>query len=673
MKFLSSAVIAAMISYAPMAGASEYFEFSEPNQQQVTKDGKQTASGIILDSVSVTGSRVQMTLGKSARIVTVIDSSSIAALPVQSVNDLLKYAAGVDVRQRGEMGAQTDISVRGGTFDQIAIFLNGINICDPQTGHNAVDLPVDINEIERIEVLSGPAGVAYGSSSLLGAINIITKEVSGPALGAHLEGGSYGYLNAGVRGGHSNGRLSNQLSAGYMRSDGSSRSSDGRLNADYQTYKVFYNGKYIHELADVKWSAGMTSRDFGSNTFYSAKFDNQFEHTLKTFFSLQAETRGKLRFSPKVYWNRMQDRFELVRGDSGKVPFNYNRTSVWGASVDGYVETVIGKTAFGVEMRNEDLISTNLGDPLSVPKPIHKADTSYGKGLNRTNISIFLEHSVLWRNLSASAGVAAVKNTGNEDDFKFYPGVNLSYRFAGDWKAYASYNSSLRMPTFTELFYSVGGHKADRNLKAEKMQALEGGIRFSKPWISAVATVYYNMGSDMIDWVKNLSEGEDAPWRSVNYTKINTFGQEFSLRMDIPSLLMRKSFFVRTIDLSYSHISQNKDLGADKQSKYALEYLRHKAVAHVGFNIWKSLGADLSWRWQDRVGNYERYDKLAPTGQMVSYKPYSLVDLRFAWTRKIYSVYLEANNLLDHTYYDYGNIPQPGITVKAGIVVNMRL
>ena len=127
--------------------------------------------------------------------------------------------------------------------------------------------------------------------------------------------------------------------------------------------------------------------------------------------------------------------------------------------------------------------------------------------------------------------------------FKFYPGLNLSYRFLGDWKVYASYNSSLRMPTFTELYYSVGGHQADKNLKAEKMQSVEGGLKFSRPWLNAVLTVYYNMGRNMIDWTKDLSEGANAEWRSGNYTRVNAFGQELSARVDFPEYLRLSTLF----------------------------------------------------------------------------------------------------------------------------------
>jgi len=99
------------------------------------KNGKE----VVLDEVNVTGSRAPLTRSQQTRMVTVLSREDIQAAPVQSVNDLLKYAVGVDVRQRGPIGAQTDISLRGGNDEQITILLNGINICDPQTGHNAFD------------------------------------------------------------------------------------------------------------------------------------------------------------------------------------------------------------------------------------------------------------------------------------------------------------------------------------------------------------------------------------------------------------------------------------------------------------------------------------------------------------------------------------------------------
>ena len=618
-----------------------------------------------LGEVEVTGTRVPMTVSQAARMVTVLDRDDIAAVPAQSVNDLLKYAVGIDVRQRGDMGVQTDISIRGGTFDQITILLNGINICDPQTGHNAADFPVDISEIERIEVLEGPAGRVYGTSSLVGAINIVTRPDLQSGMELRAEGGSYGFFDGG---GHINltkGAFSNQFSGGFSRSDGFSRNAAGRLNSDFKQAKAFYQGGYAHEKAEVRWHAGFTQKDYGANTFYSAKYDDQFEHTRKYYTAVQAETKGDVyRFKPSVYWNRSEDRFELVRNRPETVPFNYHRTDVYGLNLNNTLETALGKTAFGAEFRNEGVVSTTLGEPLHFPEPA-PGGGEYTAGLNRTNLSFHLEHNIVLRGFTLSAGVIAVKNTGNEMNFRFYPGVDASWQFARDWKLYASFNTSLRMPTFTELYYSVNGYKADRYLKPEEMKAYEIGVKFLTPGIRGTVSLFHYRGTNLIDWIKDLSEGADAPWQSVNHAKVNTTGVETSLDVSFDEMLHR-TFFIRNLTVSYAYIDQDKKSEPDVQSRYALEYLRHKAVAQANLRVWRNLNLNVSYRWQDRMGNYEQ------NGEMVAYEPYSLLDARLSWDTSSYRVYAEANNLLNRTYYDYGNIPQPGIWVRAGAVWRLK-
>ncbi len=614
-----------------------------------------------LDEVEVTGTRAPLTASQAARMVTVLDREAIAAAPAQSVNDLLKYAAGVDVRQRGPMGAQTDISIRGGTDEQITVLLNGINICDPQTGHNSADFPVDISEIERIEVLEGPAGRVYGTSSLVGAINIVTRTEKQTSADVHVEGGSYGYASGGGRANVVSGKFNNQLSAGYTRSDGYTRSQAGKLNSDLRNIKLFYQGSYSDDQVDIRWHAGMSDKDFGSNTFYSSKYDDQFEHTRKFFTALQAETKGKtFHFRPSIYWNRNQDRFELFRGSEEKVPFNYNRTDVFGLNLNSYAEWALGKTAFGAEFRNEDLVSANLGEPLNKPRHIHGTDRDYTLGLNRSNLSFHLEHNILLPRFTMSAGFIIVKNTWNEMGFRFYPGADASYQFAENLKAYASFNTSLRMPTFTELYYSVGGYKADKYLKPEEMQAYEFGLKWLSHGVRATASVYYHHGKNMIDWIKDTRDGDNAEWQSVNHTKVNALGIEASLALDFLSLLPRQTL-LHSLNLSYSYIDQDKDLESYMQSQYALEYLKHKFVARADFNPWSRLFLSLSYRWQERVGNYQLL-----TGETCPYGSYGVLDARLSWDASKYKLYVEANNLLDKTYHDFGNVPQPGFWFIAG-------
>ena len=621
---------------------------------------------LTLDEVSVTGSRAPLTRAQAARMVTVLERQEIQAAPVQSVNDLLKYVASVDVRQRGPIGAQTDVSIRGGNYEQITILLNGINICDPQTGHNAFDFPIDISEIERIEVLEGPAGRVYGTSSLLGAINIVTRPRSASGATAHVEGGSYGYLSAGARANVASGKWNNQISGSYTRSDGYQRNSAGGLNADYSGGKAFYQGMYSDDDINVSWHAGLSTKDYGSNTFYGAKWDDQFEHTLKTYTALQAETKkGKFHLKPSIYWNHSYDRFELFRDAADKYPFNYHRTDIFGVNLNGYFDSPLGRTALGAELRNEDLLSGNLGEPLDNPHHISGTDRYYDHGINRTNISFVLEHNILLRRFTLSAGLVAVKNSWNGMSMKVYPGIDASYRIGDALKLFASYNTSLRMPSVTELYYSVGGHVADKNLKPEEISALEAGVKYADHGITAQASVYHNNWKNMIDWIRYTADGPDAPWQSVNFTEVKATGFEaqlaFNFRQLMPTQRVLKSF-----NASYNYLFQDKDIDSSVESKYSLEYLRHKLVANLQLNIWSRLDLGVNIRWQDRRGIYTDFD-----GTVRDYSPYSVVDARLSWTVPTYKLYLEANNIFDKTYIDYGCVQQPGTWLIAGVAVEI--
>lgn len=623
---------------------------------------------VVLDGVEVTGSRAPLTLGQAARMVVVLDRDQIAQAPVQSVNDLLKYAVGVDVRQRAPLGAQTDISIRGGTSEQITILLNGINICDPQTGHNAFDLPVDISDIERIEVLEGPAGRVFGTSSLLGAINVVTKMPKQTSADVHAEGGSFGYLSSGVRGNWLSGRWNNQLSGSYARSDGYSRSKDGRLNAGFEGSKLFYQGQYEDEALRVSWHAGVRSKGWGSSTSYATpkwKADNQFEHTDKIYTAIQAETKqGTFHFHPSIYWNQSRDRYEGYHGQPDLMKYNYNRSNVCGVNLNSYFDWVGGRTAFGAEFRNEDLVSGNLGEPLHTPVYIHGTDRDYTLGLNRTNLSFHLEHNILLRQFTLSAGFIAVKNTWNEMPFKVYPGIDMSYRLGNHWKVYASYNSSLRMPSFTELYYSVGGHKANKYLKPEELHAVEGGVKYLSRVVTASASVFHHHSRNMIDWILDTSV-TDPVWESVNHTKVNTMGFETSFAVDLQQLWTNQQF-LKSWRVAYTYLNEDKKAGEHIQSQYSLEYLRHKLTASLQLHLISYLDMGINYRFQDRVGSYTNLE-----GETKNYSPYGITDIRLSWNYPRYTVYVEGNNLFDKKYVDYGLVPQPGFWVSVGVTIRL--
>ena len=688
---LGREVVCSVLSVATLTYASA--ESVSTNPVVTDSAAMTTAREMVLEEVSVTGSRAPLTKSQAARMVTVLDRAEIAQAPVHSVNDLLKFAIGVDVRQRGPIGAQTDISIRGGTSEQIIILLNGINICDPQTGHNAMDLPVDLSDIVRIEVIEGPAGRIYGTSSLVGAINIVTRSqetgVRRQEITLHTEGGSYGYANIGGRY-STDSRLPtpdsfhHSLSANYSRSDGWSRSKAGKLNTDFSGTKGFYQGQYEDETMRLNWHLGIADKGWGSSTFWASpkwQADEQYEHTTKWFSAIQGQTKqSPLHLSASLYWNQNRDRYEGYRGQAEKMKYNYNRTDVYGVSAGAYFDWQAGRTAFGAELRNEDLVSGNLGEPLSQTHHIKGTDRDYTLGVNRTNISGYLEHNILLDQVTISAGLVAVKNTWSNMNMTVYPGIDVSYRPTPHWKLHASYNTSLRMPSFTEMYYKLQGYCADPHLKPEEMQAIEIGV--NGDWylrtgsrLTVNSAFWYHHGSNMIDWIMDTSKGSEAEWQSVNHTAINSIGFEASASIYVPLFTHHYSCVPSVTSeqsssalftISYAFIHQDKQQEANLVSQYALEYLRHKLVAKAQVQMTKRLSLGVNLRWQDRVGSYTDFD-----GMSHDYEPYALIDTRLTWTQTKWKAFLEANNLFDTSYRDYGLVEQPGRWLIAGFNISL--
>ncbi len=649
---------------------------------------------VVLADVGVTGSRAPMATSQAARMVTVLSRDDIAQAPVQSVNDLLKYAVGVDVRQRGPLGSQTDVSIRGGTQEQIAVLLNGINISDPQTAHNVLDLPCQLDEILRVEVIEGPAARLYGTSSLLGAINIVTSptivtaasmpdsttvSAASPAGALNLEAGSFGYAKAAVTATlpHRHPRLSEDrgrsaLSASYARSDGYSRSRDGRLNTGYSGAKAFYQGGYDAADLRIRWHLGLSDRGWGSGTFYATPrwpADDQYEHTTKLCAALQADIAVPFRFQPAIYWQLNRDRYEGYRDRPDLMPYNYNMCNVYGMKLNAAFDSPLGRTALGAELRNEDLVSTNLGEPLSRTHHIGGTDRDYTVGINRTNITAHIEHNVILDRLTVSAGFVAAKSSWSDMNMTIYPGIDVSYTIPlTSIKLFAGWNTSLRLPSFTEMYYKVQGYAADPHLSPEEMQAFELGAQYLSSWLQTKATVFHHRGRNMIDWVMDTSQGDDARWQSVNHTRINTTG--FEVAATVPIMFPKRAAVpaasptghIPTLRLSYTYMTQDKTLAPGLVSQYAMEYLRHKLVATLTTPLWHRLEGSLTCRWQDRMGSYTTFD-----GQVMPYRPYAIADARLSWNAPHYSLYAEVNNILDNrSYVDYGNVPQPGAWVMVG-------
>ncbi|MEG1860667.1 MAG: TonB-dependent receptor [Bacteroidaceae bacterium] len=613
----------------------------------------------------VTGSRAPLAANQAARLVTTITRDEIARAAVQSVNDLLKLAVGVDVRQRGGFGVQTDISIGGGTFDQITLLLNGVSINNPQTGHLAADFPVSIQDIERIEILEGAAARVFGAQAFSGAINLVTSAKRKNEVGAHAEGGSYGSVGAGAFLNLATQDVVHHFSGEYQRSDG------GMKNSDFSKWRGFYQGVYASPEVKVDWQAGASSQDYGANTFYSPAYPNQWEANSRYMASVKATTKvGAVRFTPMVSWIRSNDHFQLIR-DANKGE-NFHRTDVYTVGLNGYSMWALGRTSFGAEIRGEGILSTNLGKPISEGQQVEiegEKGRYYTKRDNRTNTSYYLEHNVLLDKWTLSAGVMMNRNTALDERYRFYPGVDISYRPSVDWTLFASWNKALRMPTFTDLYYKSPTQEGNVGLKPEETSAFRLGVRAETPCLKVSAVAFYQHGSNMIDWV--MYHSSDL-YHSTGF-KLDNYGLELQGDLNVRALL-GASALVGHIKAGYTYLYQKRhdDIEIYK-SNYALEYLRHKFVASIDHRVVGKLSASWAVRWQQRMGQYLQYEGVKNTGVLVDYSPYALLDAKLQWTDKQYNLYLSFHNLTNHRYYDLGNIEQPGFWLMAGATIRFDL
>ncbi len=631
--------------------------------------------GIEMEEVVVSAQRAPVTFSQVARILTVIEKEEIQHAPVQNIQDLLEFALGLDVRQRGGPGVQSDVSIRGSSFDQVLILLNGVSINDPQTGHHNLNLPVSLDAIERIEILEGPASRVYGLNAFSGAINIITGTDQSSNLKFNLCGGQHSFYDAGLSGNIVSGNLTSFVSVDNQRSEGYIKNTDFRLTDAY------YLGKLSTQAGNFEIQGGHSSRAFGANSFYTPVYPDQFEDTRTTFASVKMETGERIHFTPVIYWRRNQDRFELFR-DPTEVPswytgHNYHLTDVYGSMMNSWFSSVLGKTALGVEFRSENIRSTVLGKPLNEPIPIPGEEDKYFTFSDtRTNFNLYLEHSVYIDRFSLSGGIMANNNSQVGRHWNYYPGVDLSWNILKrensdretrkilrslDLKFYCSLNKSLRMPTFTDLYYSSPTNIGNSSLKPEEAIAFESGFKFNNPWFTGHIAYFHRWGTNIIDWVQKPDE---TVWKAENLTDLNTDGIELSVKL-IPDKLLKNKSIIKSMTFSYSWLNQGKESGSFS-SKYILDYLRHKAVLGINHSIYRTFGASWEFSYQDRNGTYTKWEG-SSYGNQVPYNPVWLADARLYWQKKNTNIYIEVSNLQDQKYMDYGNLEQPGRWIKIGI------
>jgi iron complex outermembrane receptor protein len=628
-----------------------------------TTDSVKTKT-VHLEEVEVNAESAPDIFAQTGRTITQVTRTEIHRAPAQTLSDLLKYVPAVDLRQRGPYGSQADLSIRGSSFDQTLILLNGVNISDPQTGHYALNLPIDLESVERIEVLEGPSSRIFGNNALGGAVNFITGTGKDNSLNASLAAGQYGYYKLSLANTmHLKHNVTNHTAISKMASDGYMK------NTDFDQLNIFSQNKWENKAFPLDLQLGYTQKALGANGFYAGKFPQQEEYeSLQTYFvSLKGNTTGKVKITPSLYWRRNYDHYVFMRHNPSASQ-NFHYTDVFGGEVTASVESKIGKTNFGLLSRNEKIFSSNLGKELDAPRNVkHDAtEVQYTHSDERTNFSLYGEQNLRLGKWSASAGILLNRNNYTGSKINLYPGIDLAYYPNNVWKLYGSVNRAMRLPTFTDLYYHGYANRGNPDLKPEQCLEYELGVALALKHSHVRAGYFYRNTVDAIDWIW-LSD--ESVWHTMNLHELHTQGISLGWTWNVQAFV-GSNFWIRSLAVSYDYLLGSK-AGEDFISNYALDYLKHKFVFQFDHRIAGKFNANWKIAFQDRNGNYMKYNLDDGTEMATPFDAFWQIDLRLYYDTPRWNIFAEASNLTDQKHQDLGNLTLPGIWIRGGVNIKI--
>ena len=621
---------------------------------QVTNSDTLSEKEFLLEEVVIGESRTPVFIAPQ-QITAVINRNEIEQAGVETLQDLLLYVQGVDLRTRGNNGIQADVSLRGGTFDQTIVLLNGINLTDPQTGHFSLHIPIIVEAIERIEILEGPGTMAYNTVAFGGCINIITRTPQENIFDLSLNAGIFGFIRASA-----NAHIRHKK--WYLTIAGDINRSEGfTTNTDYLQGNSFVRLVYkdrIRGTFDIQ--GGYQEKKFGANSFYSARYKEQYEH-IRTYFASVNYTliRNQWRLNSNLYFREHHDRFELFRYEapSWYTGHNYHKTILGGINLQGAYNYKWGNTAIGLDYRQENIWSNNLGESLKNPVLISRKNDSlfYDKAGTRKHIGFQVQQNFLWKNAKMSLGVRG--NFCEDYGFNWNLTTNTVWYLRKNVELNYFVQSVYRLPTFTDLYYQSASQTGNPDLQPEKAIVALIGVSWSPQRWKLGLNTFYRYGFQIIDWVR-LSLEEN--WFCRNMTHVQATG------IDISATFFPKNKYFSQIGIQYNYLYVSKN-SQEYHSLYATDYLRNQIKLNIHHKIYWKVHASWQFNFQDRAGTYLDFE--SNTEQR--YKPYLLCNLKISLLLNKTHIFVEATNLFNTKYFDLGNIPQPGIWVKGGVLVNI--
>lgn len=587
-----------------------------------------------LEEIIIQGNRLQTPFNETLRDIQVITQKQIQALPAKSLNEVLSYISGVDIRQRGPFGTQTDISIDGGTSEQTLVLINGVKMLDAQSAHNMMNIPVPLSAIDHIEVIRGAAARIYGINALTGAVNIVTKKGKQSSIIADIQAGSSFKSKDEGDGSGIYGGTSAKMTALFgtdqqsqLFSIAKSDYNGQRYNSASKNTRLFYSGNFdINSNNNIQAMAGYARNHFGANGFYAAPGDvNSEELTESYVFSVSSKhTFGNFTISPRISDRYGEDDYRYFKDNLSKGR-SIHYTNALMLELNSSLKTTIGMFGFGVESRLEKINSSNIGE--------HQRDNHGMYAELKTNLG---------EKIRGTVGIYGNYNT--DFGYQIYPGIDVAYILSDAWKISTSIGSGQRIPSFTDLYLNQRpGNVGNDLLQPENAWSYEGNVQYQKGNLQFKTGYFYRRITDFIDWVR---ENPTQPYSPYNLGQNKIQGIYGRLQQDF-NLSDRQLI---GYDVSYNYLQPSFQNSAEKQSKYVLESLKHQFMAGIHYQI-----NDFSIQIKDRWLKRELGDA------------YNIADVRLNYKLQNFILYSEVTNVYNAAYQEAGAVPMPSRWFSVGV------
>ena len=576
-----------------------------------------------LKEVVVSTTKLEIPFSKNFRTVKIISSDYIKNSPASNVSDLLQEITGIDVRRRGVGGVQGDLYIRGGGFDQTLLLVDGMKMDDAQTGHHTLNMILPLYLIERIEVIKGPAARIFGQNAFNGAINIVTKDVTGEKkqIDMSLKEISYGSFE------QKNISAVTKIITNKVKSllSFSNNTSDGyRHNTDYKRNNYFVKTSFNLKSSPIDVIASFTENKFGANGFYaSPSATEQYEETQASLLGISTTINSeKLSIKPRLYWRRGQDEYIYIR-DNPSVYRNLHKTNKVSAELSGSYFSNSGVTGFGIDLSTVNISSNNLGEH------------------DRTTVNLFVDHTfkLFDEKLVLSPGIAV--SYFSDMSFHSFPGIDLGYNINSNFKLYSNIGKTFRIPTYTDLYYSDRTTIGNENLNPESATSTELGFKYNTSNFKISGAFFNRKAKNIIDYVK---ENENDLWNAVNIGSLKTTGFELDFRYNFQNQ--------NYLNLGYTNIKDNNYVTNINFSKYSLNSLKHHFTSKLNLNYIRNVNHSFVYKYA------ERSDK----------SNYNVLDSKIMYKK---GLFIYVNNILDEVYSETNLVPMPGTSFLVGISVGI--